>query len=47
MIIIQYIVEHGFCLYCRTVGVELNGLYIAVDGFLPVALLTVVVALLV
>ena len=43
-IIVKYVVKHLLCLYGRRVGVEADGFEVAVDGVLPVAALSVLVA---
>ena len=39
------VVEHAFGFHGRTVGVELRGLYVAVDGLMPLPLLAPRIAL--
>jgi hypothetical protein len=44
---IHDVIEHALGLYGGAVRIEVDGLYVAVDGFMPQALLAIGVALLI
>ena len=45
MIEVQNVFQHLFCFYSRRVRIECNGFHIAVEGMLPVALPSILIAL--